>query len=365
MKTPIENPIVKRSFSSDNRQVDYVRFSNDLFNLLLENGEFVNIPINALRVIFNTIAIVRNDQFRPEDRPEQLQIFQKEFETENNTFIKITIKNNSISPTGTKHQIEKAYEYLTNFKLGWHSATNSLGQEIKTYGGFISIPSYDQRGVTSFLINRFWLRKIVVIPEYNPIIFNLIYHIKHNKHILFALWLKTIPITGTSVLLSTFNKKFGLRYSKAGDFCTKFLFGVRKNLDKYNDRSFRYKYIGDLIQILPYENKKIEDDLLSEKTSQLINTKYRLRYYQTRFHISEKNMKNLKNEYLNFTFHRKLIESSYKQFVKNCRLKKIRSTVFRDSVFLEELQIILIEEYRETASGMKLPNGYPIITSNF
>ena len=37
-------------------------------------------------VIFNIISIISSEQFRPEDRPKQLSLFDEEFETENNIF---------------------------------------------------------------------------------------------------------------------------------------------------------------------------------------------------------------------------------------------------------------------------------------
>ena len=43
--------------------------------------------INALRVIFNIISIISNEQFRPQDRPKQLSLFDEEFETENNILL--------------------------------------------------------------------------------------------------------------------------------------------------------------------------------------------------------------------------------------------------------------------------------------
>jgi hypothetical protein len=88
--------------------------------------------------------------------------------------------------------------------------------------GLISTPSYDQRGFTSFLISSYWLKKLLVIPEYNYVLYNLVYNIRNNKHIIFAIWLSKIPESGTVLKLATFNKKFGLNYKSAKDFCLNF-----------------------------------------------------------------------------------------------------------------------------------------------
>ena len=58
---------------------------------------------------------------------------------------------------------------------------NSKGKEIKTFGGLITAPTYDERGYTSFLISSYWLKKLIVIPEYNPTLYNLVYNIIYTK----------------------------------------------------------------------------------------------------------------------------------------------------------------------------------------
>lgn len=353
---------IRKYYCWDTSRKDYIRFPNELLDdFLHDNGKFVDIPINALRVIFNIIFIVRNDQFRPEDRPRQLSLFEEEFETENNVFARFTVKNSDVSPSGSSQQVITAYEFLTKFKMQWHKSINSKGEEIRTFGGLISNPTYNQRGVTSFLISRYWLRKIIVISEYNPTLYNLVYNIKNNKHILFGLWLKKIPLGGTRILLKTINNKFGLNYSKTGDFCTKFLAKVRKNLNEFSDISFNYKYEGELIYILPYRTQKINDNTISENTAILIKRSQRLRYFQKRFEVNKENYRNFVDAYSLSTKQTQLIEDSYRDFVKNCRSKKIKSTVFKDLIFLKELQNILIEKYHLTSTGKKFPNGFPRI----
>lgn len=85
---------------------------------IFDDNEAADIPINALRVIFNIISTISNEQFRPENRPKQLSLFDEEFETDNNIFASIRIRNSKISPSGSTQQVVDAYEFLARFKMG-------------------------------------------------------------------------------------------------------------------------------------------------------------------------------------------------------------------------------------------------------
>ena len=217
--------LIRKIFQNKNDAIpDRIRLGNHFVDdFIFDDSEAVDIPINALRVIFNLISIIGNEQFRPQDRPKQLSLFDEEFETENNIFASIKIKNSKISPSGSTKQVIDAYEFLAKFKMGWYKSVNSKGKEIKTFGGLISTPSYDKRGYTTFLVSSYWLKKLLVIPEYNYILYNLVYNVRNNKHIIFAIWLSKLPENGTVLKLSTLNKKFGLNYKTTKDFCFKFL----------------------------------------------------------------------------------------------------------------------------------------------
>ena len=233
-----EKRIVRKSYKNLT-QTEIIRLGNSFVDdFLFEDNKAVDIPINALRAIFNIAADLRNEQLRPQDRPMQLSLFEEEFESEHNTFASMKIKNSLISPSGSSKQVIEAVEFLTKFKMGWYSSINSKGKEIKTFGGLITAPTYDERGYTSFLISSYWLKKLIVIPEYNPTLYNLVYNIRNNKHVIFAIWLAKIPYEGTTLKLETFNEKFGINYSTTKDFCSKFLKPIRENLDRYNQTSF-------------------------------------------------------------------------------------------------------------------------------
>ena len=355
--------LIRKEFENKNEIIpDRIRLGNHFVDdFIFEGHEAADIPINALRVIFNIVSIISNDQFRPEDRPKQLSLFDEEFETENNIFASFKIKNSKISPSGSTKQIVDAYEFLTKFKMGWYKSLNSKGKEIKTFGGLISIPSYDQRGYTTFLISSFWLKKLMVVPEYNYVLYNLVYNIRNNKHIIFAIWLSKIPENGTVLKLSTLNKKFGLNYKTANDFCFKFLKPAKLSLNKYNNQSFDYKCKRDLIFIIPSEIKIISDNTTSESSQKASRITERLSYFRKRYGLQESEMIQLSHQYRNIPQTRVLIEKAFKEFVRVNRLKKIKSTEFQGKLFLNEIQELIIQIYRNTKMGEISPNGFPII----
>jgi len=366
--------LIRKNFESNNEvNPERIRLGNHFVDdFIFEGHEAADIPINALRVIFNIVSTISNEQFRPEDRPKQLSLFDDEFETENNIFASLKIRNSKISPSGSTKQVVDAYEFLTKFKMSWYKSTNSKGKEIKTFGGLISIPSYDQRGYTTFLISSYWLKKLMVIPEYNYVLYNLVYNIRNNKHIIFAIWLAKLPENGAVLKLSTLNKKFGLKYKTSKDFCFKFLKPARISLNTFNTLSFNYKYRGDSIFIIPYLTRTILNNNLAQNTREQLELSeaylnhtekiaQRLSYIRKRYGLHENEMLQFSHQYRNVPQTRVLIEKAFKEFIRTARLKEIKSTEFQGKLFLNEIQDHLIQIYRRTKMGELLPNGYPII----
>lgn len=337
---------------------EWIRLSNNFVdNFLFENGRMIDIPITALRIIANVVSIIRDSQFQPENRPRQLSLFEEDFETENNVFAQFKIKNSRISPSRSQKQVIDAYEFLSKYKMGWYSSVNSQGKTIKTFGGLITAASYDQRGYTSFLISSYWLKKLIVIPEYNRVLFNLVYNIKNNKYVVFAIWLNRIPNEGTIVNLQTLNNRFGLNYSNAGDFCSKFLRPLRLILDRVNDLSFNYSFKMDKITILPYR-KEVKFKNLSMETKITTKSAYRLNYFRKRFKLSNDAFQKLKEAYEHSSV---LIEEAYHEFVNDKRKAKVPSTLFSGRAFLQELQFFVVKQYRESKCGEIYPDAYPRI----
>jgi hypothetical protein len=366
--------LIRKGFENKNEAIpDRIRLGNHFVDdFIFDDSEAADIPINALRVIFNIISIISNEQFRPQDRPKQLSLFEEEFETENNIFASIKIRNSKISPSGSTKQVIYAYEYLTKFKMGWYKSVNSKGKEIKTFGGLISTPSYDKRGYTTFLVSSYWLKKLLVIPEYNYVLYNLVYNVRNNKHIIFAIWLSKIPENGTVLKLATLNKKFGLNYKTTKDFCFKFLKPARISLNTFNTLSFNYTYNKDSICIIPFWTKTVLENNPSINTSEPLksndayfkqneNISRRLIYFKKRYGLQENEMLQFSHQYRNIPQTRALIEKAFKEFIRLNRLKKIKSTAFQGKDFLNEIQGLIIQIYQRTKMGELLPNGYPII----
>lgn len=181
-----------------------------------------------------------------------------------------------------------------------------------------------------------------------------------------------IPENGTVLKLSTFNKKFGLNYKTANDFCFKFLKPVRINLTKFNALSFNYKYKKDSIFIIPYNIKATStDNFFENKREKLESSEVyieqrekitrRLNYFRKRYGLKENEMIQLVHQYKNIPQIRELIEKAFKEFVKINRLKGAKSTEFQGKLFLNEIQKLIIQFYRSTKMGELVPNGYPMI----
>jgi hypothetical protein len=111
--------IVRKTFENNSDRVpDKIRLGNQFVDdFIFEDQQAIDIPINALRIIFNIVSIIASDQFRPENRPKQLSLFDEEFETENNVFVSMKIRNNKISPSGSTKQVIEGYEFLAKYKM--------------------------------------------------------------------------------------------------------------------------------------------------------------------------------------------------------------------------------------------------------
>jgi hypothetical protein len=308
-----------------------------------------------LRILFNIAANLRNEQFQPQ-HTKQMSLFEKEFQTEDNTFASMKIRNNLVS-SNTNHILE-AMEFLVHFKEAWYSSVNSKGKKIKTYGGLISTPSYNERGYTSFLISSYWLEKLIVIPEYNSTLFNLVYNIKNNKHIFFAIWLEKVPQNGTTVTLHKFNKQYNLNYKTTNALSQSFLKPLRQSLNKFNKTSFNYKTENGKIRIMPYATKEVQDASLSHETKEAILFRQRLRYFKRRHQLSDKDMESLSYWYKSNKKERNFIEEAYKEFVSNNRSKGLKSTDITGKQFLIMIQVIIKQKYQETKTGKILSEGY-------
>ena len=71
---------IRKEFENKSETIpERIRIGNQFVDdFIFADHEAADIPINALRVIFNIVSIISNEQFRPEDQPKQLSLFDEE-----------------------------------------------------------------------------------------------------------------------------------------------------------------------------------------------------------------------------------------------------------------------------------------------
>ena len=218
--------------------VDFIRFGNEFVEEFLSGKEATKLTINALKIVFNIVSQLRNEQFQQKNQPRQLSLFEQEYGSQNNAFADIKIKNSLI--TRDTNLLKKAYEFLESYKKGWYTFTTLEGKPVRAFGGLIrNIYCHEKEsGYTYFEISSYWMKRLLQIDSYNKTLYKLVYNVRSSKHILFYFWLSKIPMQGSSVKLSTLNECFDINYSTAKDLCKDFLKSIRENLNKYSHKSF-------------------------------------------------------------------------------------------------------------------------------
>jgi len=334
--------------------VDFIRFGNEFVDEFLSGKEATKITINALKIIFNIISQLRNDQFQAKNQPRQLSLFEEEFSTHINSYARVKIRNSLI--TRDSNLLKKAYEFLDNYKKGWYKLTTSEGREIKSYGGLVSSIVFEEKGYTTFLISNYWTKRLIQIDNYNKTLYNLVYNVRSNKHILFYFWLNKLPMEGTQIRLNTLNEYFDLEYSEAKDLCSKFLKSIRDNLNKYSHKSFNYNYLGDVIIIKPYLTQYVvEEATQKETTKEDIKKEYKLRYFKDRHQLTDAELAPLSFIYQKSPKDIKTISLAYEQFILYCRENKESATSYTGERFLEKLQEKIESEYAKTTEAKYIP----------
>lgn len=338
---------------------EILRFGNEFVDEFLLNEQGVEIPINAMRVIFNIVATLRNEQFQAEKQPQQLKLFEEEFASEHNSYAVMKIKNSLI--TRDSNLLKDTYNFLELFKRGWYDFTTSDGRKVKALGGLISNVFYEENGYTSFLISGYWIKKIIHIPEYNHTLYNLVYSVRSNKHIIFWFWLSKLKEEGTKISRSKLNDMFRVNYKDSKSLCKDFLKPIRENLNKYSHKSFNYSIEGDLIHIKPYAIKSLGDNKSSKEVTKKVNDNYYLRYFRNRHKLENEDLKSILYIFKNIESDKQLLLEAYKGFVANCRRLKQKSTDYEGRQFLETYQEFIRLEYLKSSAGKKYPNGFPRI----
>ncbi|WP_298822918.1 hypothetical protein [uncultured Capnocytophaga sp.] len=339
--------------------VDFLFFGNEFVDEFLLDREATILTTNALKIIFNIISQLRQEQFQSQN-VQKLDLFENEFTYEDDVFAQIKIKNSLI--TRDSISLRKAYELLEGYRKGWYNITRRDGRKIKVYGGLVSSIAYEEKGYTTFLISGYWVKKLIIIDSYNKQLYKLAYNVRTVKPILFAFWLSKIPMEGTKVKLETLNAHFDVKYATARDMCKGFLKGIRDNLNRFNYKSFNYNYIGDIITIKPYLTNIIDKEAtIEDTTKEKIEGDYQMRYFKDRHQLSDEEMKGIEFIYEHGKEDKKIITGGYKRFVEFCRERKEKTTDYIGVSFLEKLQYFVEIEYHELYKNNKhAPTKCPI-----
>lgn len=331
--------------------VDFIRFGNEFVEEFLSGKEATKLTINALKIVFNIVSQLRNEQFQQKNQPRQLSLFEQEYGSQNNAFADIKIKNSLI--TRDTNLLKKAYEFLESYKKGWYTFTTLEGKPVRAFGGLIrNIYCHEKEsGYTYFEISSYWMKRLLQIDSYNKTLYKLVYNVRSSKHILFYFWLSKIPMQGSSVKLSTLNECFDINYSTAKDLCKDFLKSIRENLNKYSHKSFNYNYLGDIIMIKPYLTQYIEAEATNEEiTKEEIKKDYKIRYFKDRHQLTEEELEKIKS-IIEIDKREKtlvLLSEAYEDFVADCRKNKERATDYIGNKFLIKYQEYIDKKYSNT-----------------
>lgn len=354
---------IKKQFTSLT-EPSLVRFSNAFVNNFLidkATNEHINIPIDALRILFKISADIRNNQFQSNNtNKHQFDLFEQEFKTEDNSFALFKFKRSDISPNRNTERIKKALAFLTDYKKDWHISYRKDGEAISSYGGLITDPVFS-KGSLAFYVPSYWLEQLSHLPQYNNFLYQLAFSVSNYKHLLFAIWLMTIPEKGTTVNFNTFNKRYKLNYATARSLGKDFLKPIRNSLDGKNSVSFNFSVKGELISIVPYKCVNITEGNLDEKTKTIVSISQKTHYWKNRHQLSNEDKKTLALVLKNDPSAKGLLLKGYDLFVKDSRKQKIKSSEIKGIDFMKKFQEFIRIAYLNTSMGEKIPNGYPKI----
>lgn len=345
----------------------FIKISNSFMKEFLfdENENAIDIQITSLRIIFliyNSFSTANDANlftFQAKSEPRQLKLFEQQYETENNQYIRVTLRNKDIISNQNLSHLKSAFKFLVQYKQDWYESINSEGKIIGTFGGLVLMPTYEEKGHTSFLISSYWLKKILNIDFYELILLKSAFQISSSKDILFLLWLARVNKTkGTTISLELLNKRFDLNYKTTKDITDQFLRPLRKKLDENSLLSFGHSRKGNNIFIMPYQNAlSVEDKATSEK----IATIYKLHYFKKRHCLEGEYFEKFKLVYNQENVdNKKEISLAYDLLKKQCRTgdNKVSITLYQGEDFIKKLQECIIYNYNLKEVSKSLPNGY-------
>ncbi|MFK7102284.1 hypothetical protein V3471_15040 [Flavobacterium oreochromis] len=332
--------ISEKKFSSLSKP-DTVRMSNDFrFEFLnyIHNPELLSASIITYRILFKIIADLRNNNFNNSAsklNDIQFSLFEKEFKTLDNTYARFEYKISELDKNRNYKAIEGALSFLTDYKKQWYTHTNQLGKQIKSYGGLISEPNYT-KGKVSFLISSYWMEKLLLMNEYNDVLYSIIDNLKDPKQLHFYLWILSLKEEGTRVRMNMLVERFKLNYISYNSLYKDFLYPLRKKFNKISNVSFNCNYDGNLISISKqYLVPNIED--FSSNTVNKLTVKQKSHYLKLRHKLTDNDFLELKKSLSNRIVFEK-ITIAYKDFVKDCRKNKIKSDTITGEQFMNNFK---------------------------
>lgn len=367
---PLKSTKIVKEVESLEKEPEIILLSN-LFNddLFKDPRNIMYMPIESFKIILLVIAQVKQFNYNQNYAPYTPSLFDEEFMSEDNSYIKITLPNKLISPSRESKRIIPAFDALIESTVKLVKSTNARGEELKSRISFVERPNYT-RGKVQFEVSSYWVNRIANISFYNKIVYQLVNNVTHVRQLLFALWLKTIPKfnentmgsykSWTVISAETLHDRYAFGEKCDANYITeKFLKPLQMKLFDFNDISFAFKYFNGLYYITSVDSKSnfaIENLSSKEKTDHQI--KYFVDYLKRRHKLTEDSCKYMRMQLKN-TRDRELVETAYKSLKKTLRVKKIKMTELIGKDFLTELQQEIIIEYQKTSSFLNFPEGYP------
>ena len=357
-----EDRNILKTFTSVNKKTpEEVAINNSLTKFFLNDNEkkLIDAPMECWRILFLILGAVKNSQVSV-TREVQLKLFEEEFLTKSNSFFSIKLQTRQINFQQKKERIKFAVDYLQKHFTHWVEDYNFQNKPVQSKLSLIEKPSFT-RGNLYFESSVYWLEKFVVLRDFNSVLFELPFKLFNSKYLFFALNLELLPVdVFTPFKLETLNNRFNLDYKKKSDFARLFLNPLRCELNKINKKSFQFKIENNLILIMPYHLKKIDENelKLSYQLKEKIKDKYTYFYWKKRHKLSDSEIEKIKYYFERKTEEKIELEIAYKDFVRDCKQKKIKTTEFVSVEFLKELQKHIINNYKNSKASKLFPNGY-------
>jgi len=330
---------------------------------IFENDKIFDANIYVHRIIANIGLTLKNIQFHSDNDnySYQLQLFDDEFLSINNSGIVIKMNSQEICKGGNYDKLQIALEFLSNYEKKWYVSENSKGQKIKSFGGLINNATFNEKtGNFQFFISAYWLKELIDLTYYNSTYYLLTQNLTSNKQMIFWHWLSRLPLGGTTISVEKFNTTFDLEYKDARNICKGFLNPMQKKLNVYSHQSFNYSYKNNKINIAKFERKADEFSIsnnISEESKKALKKNYNLSYIVRRHKISDVRKGEIA-QMINLESH--LILTSYSNFIKDCRENKESATKYINEDFIQKFQEIIISTYLQTSRGQRYPKAYPL-----